>query len=59
MKQKGKKTIAKIEATGYKVSANIGYQNGEQTIVSYTAERGSDRVTRPNPTQLWEATRNS
>lgn len=54
------KTIKKIEKKGYKVTANIGYRNGEQCIVSYTAknETRNHTVTQPNVTQLNKATYN-
>ncbi len=34
----------KIEKKGYKVQANMGYINGEQTIVSYTAKKVSNNI---------------
>lgn len=49
------KTQLKIEKAGYKVTANMGYRNGEQTIVSYTASKNGCSITRPNITQLFKS----
>jgi len=53
-------TLKKIEKKGYKVTANIGWINGGQTIVSYTAKNvtRNHTVTQPNITQLNKATYN-
>lgn len=53
-------TLKKIEKKGYKVTANMGWKNGEQCIVSFTAERTDGRmihkVTQPNISQLFKGT---
>lgn len=46
------KTIEKIEKKGYNVTANFGWINGEQAIVSYTATKNNTRITKPNVTNL-------
>lgn len=53
-------TIQKIEKKGYKIIANMGYKNGEQCIISYTAtnKQRNHTVTQPNITQLNKATYN-
>ena len=46
------KTLAKIEKKGYRVTSNIGWRNGEQTIVSVSAEKNNRKIRRDNLTQL-------
>ena len=47
------KTIEKIEKKGYKVIANMSYENGEQTIISYTATKGNVNIEEKNITKLF------
>lgn len=49
------KTQEKIEKKGYKVTYNIGWRNGIQSIVSVTATRGTYKVTERNITSLFRA----
>lgn len=52
------KTIEKIEKKGFKVIANMGWVSGEQTIVSYTAEKSGRKVaTASNVTGLFNLIR--
>lgn len=46
------KTQEKIEKKGYRVTFNTGWRNGEQTIVSVSAEKNNRKITRDNLTQL-------
>lgn len=49
-------TREKIEKKGYKVTSNMGWKNGEQTIVSYSAEKdGRNVATRDTITALYQA----
>lgn len=49
------KTQQRIESKGYKVTYNMGWRNGEQTIVSVTAKKGLNKVTEKNITSLLKA----
>lgn len=42
----------KIEKKGYKVTFNMGYKNGRQTITSVTAIKGNTKVSADNVTRL-------
>lgn len=46
------KTQQKIEKKGYKVTFNMGWINGMQSIVSVSAIKGNNRITEKNITQL-------
>lgn len=46
------KTQQKIEKKGYKVTYNMGWKNGEQAIVSVSAQKGNRKTTSKNITQL-------
>lgn len=48
-------TQQKIEKKGYKVTFNMGWRNGEQTIVSVTAKKGLKKMTEKNITSLLKA----
>jgi hypothetical protein len=49
------KTLEKIEKKGYKVTFNMGYRNGESSVVSVTAKKDGRQFTKPNLTQLLKA----
>jgi hypothetical protein len=38
-------TIEKIQKKGYKLTSNLGYENGEQVVVSITATKGNIKIT--------------
>lgn len=54
-------TQQKIEKKGYKVVHNIGYRNGQQTIVSVSIRKDNGQfadgrtMTYPNVTKAYEA----
>lgn len=50
-------TQQKIEKKGYKVTFNMGWKNGEQSIVSVSATKGNQKVTADNITQLFKKLR--
>jgi hypothetical protein len=43
-----------IESKGYKITANMGYENDEQTIVSYTSTKGNDKIKSDSISELHE-----
>jgi uncharacterized protein (DUF302 family) len=49
-------TREKIEKRGYKVTSNLGYRDGEQTIVSYSAKKGYKVITASTLTELLRKT---
>lgn len=48
-------TQQKIEKKGYKVTFNMGWENGEQKIVSVTAVKGNSKITQKNITALFKS----
>lgn len=48
-------TQQKIEKKGYKVTFNMGWRNGEQSITSVSATKGNIKITANNITSLYKS----